>query len=133
MDETKIRLLEESWARSQGHGAALADTFYHRLFQLAPDLRELFTVTEMDSQNEKFRLMMGEVVRCVRHPEALRGILEASGRRHRDYGVRPRDYLPVGEAFLWALDRALPGGFTPEERDAWAEAYTLMASIMRNA
>lgn len=133
MEETKIRLLEESWARAEAHGGPLAEAFYGRLFELEPKLQDLFAVTEMGSQNEKFQLMMGELVRCAGQPDRLRALLVESGRRHRDYGVMPRDYLVVGEAFLWALHHSLSGGLSREEREAWAEAYTFMSSVMRGA
>ena len=133
MDPATIDRLRESWARVEPHGPALASSFYERLFQLAPRLRDLFVATEMGTQNEKFVLMMSEMVRYAQDPDALVPLLEASGRRHQGYGVVARDYLSVGEAFLWALDHALPGGLTPEERAAWAQAYTFMASVMRGA
>lgn len=133
MEEARIRVLQQSWARADTRDGRLAEAFYDRLFELSPRLRDLFAVTDMSSQNEKFRLMMQELVRLARDPEELRAVLAESGRRHRGYGVVARDYLAVGEAFLWALEQNLPGGFGPDERDAWAEAYTLMSSVMRNS
>lgn len=124
-------MLKDSWDRVEANGPDLAETFYNRLFELDPRLRDLFAVTEMGSQNEKFILMIREVVRHAGDPGRLARILAESGRRHRGYGVISRDYLSVGEAFLWALDHALPGGMGPEEREAWAEAYTAMASLMQ--
>ncbi len=133
MDDRTIERLAGSWSRVEAHGPALAASFYERLFRMEPHLEDLFVIADMGAQNEKFMLMMAEVVRAAREPERLRSLLEASGRRHHGYGVAPRDYLSVGEAFLWALDHALPGGLEPEERAAWAEAYTWMASVMRGA
>jgi hemoglobin-like flavoprotein len=132
MEPEKIHLLKGSWDRVQDHGPALAESFYDRLFHLAPRLRDLFTITEMNSQNEKFLLMMSEMVRYAGDPDRLVELLRASGRRHQDYGVVARDYMTVGEAFLWALDHALPDGLSEDERDAWAEAYTFMSSVMRS-
>ena len=133
MDHAQTRLLRETWNRLETHGAVLAEAFYHRLFRLDPRLKDLFAITQMDSQHEKFMLMMRELVKNADRPEELAALLRESGRRHRGYGVISRDYLAVGEAFLWALDHALPGGLAPAERAAWAEAYTFMASIMRTA
>lgn len=133
MDETQIPLLRSSWDRIEPDGTALAKAFYERLFELDPRLRDLFAVTQMDSQNEKFLLMMRKVVEKADNLEELAAMLADSGRRHRGYGVISRDYLSVGEAFLWALDHVRPGGMTPPERAAWAATYTFMASIMRSA
>lgn len=133
MDESNISRLRSSWALLESHGPGLAEAFYRRLFELDPRLRDLFAVTQMDSQNEKFLRMMREVVAHADDREALAAMLAESGRRHRGYGVISRDYLAVGEAFLWALDHALPGGMAPADRKAWAEAYTFMASVMQGA
>lgn len=133
MDNARSLLLRESWKRLESHGPAVAEAFYHRLFRLDPRLKDLFAITQMDSQHEKFLLMMREVVRNADRPHEVVTLLAESGRRHRGYGVVSRDYLSVGEAFLWALHHALPGGLAPAEREAWAEAYTFMASVMRSA
>lgn len=133
MDREKIERLRASWERLQIHGPELAASFYSRLFQLDPKLKDLFAITEMDSQNKKFMSMMSELVDHAEDEETLVALLRASGRRHRGYGVVSRDYLTVGESFLWALDHAVPGGLLPEERTAWAQAYTFMSSVMSGA
>lgn len=133
MDRDKIDRLRASWERLQRHGPDLAESFYGRLFELDPKLKDLFAITEMDSQNQKFMSMMSEFVAHAENEETLVTLLRASGRRHTGYGVVTRDYLTVGEAFLWALDHAVPEGLQAEERAMWAEAYTFMASIMSAA
>jgi hemoglobin-like flavoprotein len=34
---------------------------------------------------------------------------------------------------LWTLEQELGPAFTPEVRDAWTEAYLLLATVMRRA
>ncbi len=46
------------------------------------------------------------------------------------YGVRDRDFRTGGEALLWAIAQTLGDDFTPEVRDAWAEAYTRVTHAM---
>jgi hemoglobin-like flavoprotein len=52
------------------------------------------------------------------------------GRRHADYGVQDEQYNAVGEALLWTLRKGLGDQFTAEVEDAWATAYTVLASTM---
>jgi len=47
--------------------------------------------------------------------------------------VRPQDYDTVGEALLWTLERGLGASFTPPLREAWATAYSVLASVMISA
>jgi hemoglobin-like flavoprotein len=131
MDDTKVRLVQESWALIEPLGPELARTFYARLFALDPALEDLFALAEMDSQGEKFVAMLAEVIRMVQDPGSFEAVLVASGRRHVEYGVVSRHYQVVGEALLWSMDDALPEGFDEATRAAWAEAYTRMAFIMQ--
>lgn len=131
MDSMQVERIRKSWREVEANGVELARSFYARLFELDPTIRDLFAIVELDSQGEKFMAMMGEIVRLVEDPDRFEAILEESGRRHAGYGVSPRDYMTVGEAFLWAVDHAIPGGFDPETRSAWAEAYTRMAHLMK--
>jgi len=131
MDDRQAGLIRESWERLEANGEHLATAFYDRLFQLDPRIRDLFAATEMESQPAKFLAMLGEVVRLIDDPRAFDTALAGSGRRHAGYGVVPRHYRTVGEALLWSLDHALPGGLDDETREAWAEAYTRMAFAMQ--
>ena len=59
--------------------------------------------------------------------------LGALGQRHVGYGVHPMHYDTVGAALLWTLEQGLGPKFTPETRAAWAEAYEVLASVMKEA
>lgn len=132
MDPTTTDLVQRSWQRVQPARARLAEAFYERLFELDPRLEDLFVATEMVSQRQKFTAMLGEVLRLSGDPDAFAALLRASGARHRGYGVVAAHYRSVGEALLWALDDATPGGLDPATRSAWAEAYTHLAHVMRS-
>jgi nitric oxide dioxygenase len=60
-------------------------------------------------------------------------VLEALGRVHAGYGVRERHYDTVEAALLWALDRGVGEAFDDETADAWATAYSAVASVMIEA
>lgn len=133
MDERRITLIRRSWDRLEDQGSGLARTFYDRLFEVAPRMRDLFAATGMESQSEKFLAMLGELLHLLEDPERFDATLTASGRRHAGYGVMAHHYRTVGEALLWSLDHTLPGGMDDDTREAWAEAYTRMAFLMQQA
>ena len=54
-------------------------------------------------------------------------------RRHVRYGVQDAHYETVGAALLWTLERGLGEAFTPAVREAWAETYTVLATVMKGA
>ena len=41
--------------------------------------------------------------------------------------------IPVGTALLWTLETGLDEAFSLEVREAWASAYTLLATAMQDA
>jgi hemoglobin-like flavoprotein len=47
--------------------------------------------------------------------------------------VKAEHYDTVGGALLWTLDAGLGPAFTPEVKEAWTSAYTLLATVMKEA
>lgn len=127
----QIERIEESWRCLEPLRTALGESFYARLFELDPSLRDLFVLVEMESQSAKFLAMLHEVLSAVRDPEAFRATLVASGARHRGYGVMAQHYKVVGEALIWALEQTTPIPLSADARRDWIEAYTLMAHVMQ--
>src|SRR5829696_3509294 len=125
------RLVRETWERLAPMTDEVVGAFYARLFEANPDAARLFAATNMTEQRRKFAAMLAEIVRVLDRPELLVGEVAASGRRHVHYGVKDRDYDDVGAALLWALEHRLGAAFTPDVRDAWREAYALLAAVMR--
>jgi hemoglobin-like flavoprotein len=124
------QLIQQSWPLIARHGAAMAERFYGRLFDIAPETRRLFADTDMLAQQRKFVTMLEEIVNRLGQPAELVPEVAALGTRHVQYGVSARDYGLVGEALVWSMEQALGDAMTPELRQAWNEAYVLTASLM---
>ena len=45
--------------------------------------------------------------------------------------MRDEHYQAVGQALLWTLGKGLGKAFTPETERAWAGAYDVLASTMK--
>ena len=87
----------------------------------------------MVQQRKILMQTLAVVVRSLDRLEQLTAALEGLGRRHAGYGVRENHYDKVGEALLWTLREGLGETFTLELREAWAEAYYTLASVMIGA
>jgi hemoglobin-like flavoprotein len=59
--------------------------------------------------------------------------VQALGKRHIGYGVKPADYQTVGAALITALEQGLGPAFTPEVRQAWLACYAAVAAEMQTA
>jgi hemoglobin-like flavoprotein len=105
--------------------------FYERLFALDPAARRLFASTDMAAQQRKLVGMLTEIVAQLDRPESLVPNVSALGRQHAHYGVKDADYETVGAALLWTIEQGSGAAFTPAVREAWTEAYLLVATLMR--
>lgn len=133
MDARTKQLVQESWKQVEPIADTAATLFYDRLFTLDPALRPLFPSMDLGEQKRKLMQTLTIAVRGLDRLDQLTPALEALGRRHVGYGVQDAHYDTVGAALLWTLEQGLGDAFTPEVREAWAEIYHLVASVMQRA
>lgn len=131
MTNEQRALVRETWLRCQPTLRQAGAQFYERLFLLDPAARRLFAGTDMATQQRKLVGMLTEIVAQLDRPESLVPNVSALGRQHLHYGVKPADYETVGAALLWTIEQGLGDSFTPAVREAWTEAYLLVATLMR--
>jgi hemoglobin-like flavoprotein len=130
MTPTQIKLVQNSWEKIvpiEPHAAAL---FYNRLFTTDPRLQDLFK-GDLSEQKRKLMAMIGVAVNGLTRLEALLPAVRDLGRRHAGYGVQAKDYGTVGSALLWTLEQGLGPAFTPETKEAWTAAYSVLATTMQ--
>ncbi len=129
MNTQQISLVQGSFARVAPIADVAADLFYARLFELDPSLRVMFPA-DLTEQKRKLMTALTVVVNGLTRLEALVPAVQALGRRHAGYGVKPEHYQTVATALLWTLEQGLGEAFTPETKDAWVAAYTVLAQTM---
>lgn len=133
MTPERARLVRENWAQLLPLVPRVADTFYRRLFELDPSARHLFRGVRHEEQVEKLMHAITAIVAMLESPEELIPELSRLGQRHQQYGVTDRNYDILGDALLGTLRTTTGADWNPELQDAWLEAYTLIASIMKRA
>jgi len=133
MTPAQVALVQDSFANVVPIKAAAADLFYNRLFETDPSTKPLFASADMGAQGEKLMATLAVVVNGLRKPETVIPAAQALARRHVGYGVTASQYGTVGAALLWTLEQGLGEGFTPEVKEAWTAAYTLLSTVMLEA
>lgn len=128
--QIKTELVRSSFAQIAQMADLAGGLFYRRLFELDPALRPLFR-GDLREQGRKLIQMLGTAVAWLDRPDVLIPTIEALGRRHAIYGVKPRDYHTVGKALLLTLAEGLGEAFTPEVRVAWTAVFELISSAMQ--
>jgi hemoglobin-like flavoprotein len=130
MTPEQVQVVQQSFRLLAPRASEATDIFYGELFRIAPDTRRLFP-NDMTDHKGKFVQMLATVVKCLDNVSGISEHIADLGRRHAGYDVRESDYDLVGEALLSMLHRLLGPRFTPEIRDAWAAAYSMLARIMK--
>ena len=129
MTPQQIDLVQQTFADVKPIAATAAELFYNRLFTLDPSLRSMFK-SDIRQQGQMLMSMIGAAVGGLKNLDALVPVVRALGSRHASYGVKDEHYATVGGALLWTLEQGLGPKFTPEVREAWAAAYSLLADVM---
>lgn len=125
-----VELLEQSFELVKPRANEFAASFYENLFALYPEAKILFTSTDMKKQQKKLFTALVLVVENLRRPVALEAVLLDLGFRHINYGTLPEHYALVGDALLKTFEQYLQQDWTPEVKQAWADAYDGITQIM---
>ena len=131
MTPDQVTLVQQTFAHVVPVADKAAETFYGRLFDVAP-AKPLFR-GDMTEQRHKLMATLAVVVRGLSDLPSILPAASALAKRHVDYGARPEYYPAVGEALLWTLARALGPRWTPEVASAWTAAYTTLSEFMIEA
>jgi hemoglobin-like flavoprotein len=132
MTTEQITLVQESFAKVVPISDVAAGLFYDRLFELDPRTRALFK-DDLTEQKRILMMTLQVVVAGLHQPNEIVPGVQALGRRHSTYSVVEENYDTVGAALLWTLGQGLGEGFTSDVRDAWAAAYGLLSTTMKDA
>jgi hemoglobin-like flavoprotein len=124
-------LVRDSFAKVVPIAPQAAALFYDRLFMLDPSLKLLFK-GDMIEQGRLLMAMIGTAVDNLDKLETIVPAVQDLGRRHGTYGVQSAHYDTVASALLWTLGQGLGNAFTPPVEAAWTEAYTILATVMRD-
>jgi hemoglobin-like flavoprotein len=132
MTPEQIALVQNSFKQVTPIADQAAALFYRRLFELDPELKALFK-GDMAEQGKKLMQMISVAVNGLTRLEEIVPAVQQLGKRHVGYGVTPAHYDTVGAALIWTLELGLGKSFTPQVKDAWVVAYTLLAGVMIDA
>ncbi|MGJ4889603.1 globin family protein [Bradyrhizobium sp. HKCCYLRH3099] len=111
------------------NASEMTSTFYDRVFELAPECRQLFPA-DMEVLKRDFIATLAVLVGSLDKMTGLLSSTDILGRNHARYGVRPEHYPVVGEALLWSLSKGLGPQWTEDVENAWRKVYGIIAQRM---
>ena len=132
MHNAQIQLIKDSWSKIMPIADETGQLFYQRLFEIDPDLKQLFE-GDTDEQINKLMSTLNLAILSLDDINSIITTVQELGIRHGEYGVLSAHYSTVGEAFIWTLEKKLGEDFTEELKQAWIEVYTTLSNIMIEA
>jgi hemoglobin-like flavoprotein len=128
-----MAIVQRTAASVADRPVALAECFYHHLFELAPGVRGMFP-QDMTAQNEKLSRALFEAVRALvdpdRHAARMEVNLHKLGADHaRRHGVKPEHYPYVGHALVRAVSD-VSGDWSASTSSAWLWVYEWVSTHM---
>ena len=131
MTPEQILLVRASWPVVAARSDEMTARFYQYLFDIDADAARLFAHIDMSAQGAKLSQALTVVVNALDNPDRL---LPAIGERVRmNMAPELRHFDSVGDALLRSISDSLGDSFDRDVRQAWADAYALVASVMRRA
>ena len=133
MTPDQIDLVRKSFDALWPFRRKLAEQFYGRFFELAPDTRRLFP---NDMEKQQLRLMdtLAAIVGTLDQREIFQSIISHTGRKHAEFGVQASHFVAFGDALIWGLQQQFGPAFTAEMQQAWIVLYdAILAEMMRAA
>lgn len=132
MTPEQITLVQTSWQKVVPIKEKAAELFYAKLFDLDPTLKPMFK-GDMVEQGRKLTAMLNTVVSKLNNLADIVPAVQDLGKRHVAYNVKDEHYDTVAAALLWTLGAGLGDAFTADVKAAWTEAYTILATAMKDA
>lgn len=133
LDTQETYLVQQTFTQVVPVGERTAQIFYDRLFELDPEIKDMFHTENMRAQGMKLIQMIGMIVTALHTPDLITPTIQDLARRHLHYGVKKSHYQTLGEALMWTLREVLGSKFTYDVQMAWQHMYEYVAHIATTA
>ena len=128
MDDTI--LVEKSFENIKGNKKEFINKFYYNLFDMAPEVKQLFKNTDEVKQGEKLYNALLLLVENIKDSELLEDVLSSLGKDHVSYGAQLAHYPVVGECLIITFKSILKEKWNQETEKAWLNTYNTVIKLM---
>ena len=129
ISDVEIEAVQASLERLRESYGDFTDEFYFRLFEAAPELRDMFP-EDMTEQSRKLNSTLLLVISHLKNPEAVLKPVIALAKRHVDYGAAPEHYDLVRVTLFDTIVEMTPGGLSNSELEGWDKTLHTVQDLM---
>lgn len=129
LSEQSRPLIRASVPALHEHGPKIARTFYARMFEAHPELKNVFNMGNqaIGAQQQVLSGALVAYAANIDNVEAILPVVRRIAHKHAAVGVKPAHYPIVARHLLSAIREVLGAAATTELLAAWDEAYWLLA------
>lgn len=126
------RMLMATWDRLQPYADSFASAFFDTLFDLAPDLRQLFGGTSLETEFLRFAHLLVDLVSAQEDPRELDRRIDVVIHR---LGGHARDgrHTAIRAAIAAMMKAVACSGMTREMRSSWQSASVYLDTVLASA
>ena len=133
MTTYQINLIKSTWKVAAENAETVGPLFYNNLFQIAPELKPIFSRTTVPEQSKKLLATLSYVIAKLDTLDDIIDEVAKLAQRHVHYGVEAKHYSQVGAALILTLEAGLGELWNEEVERAWLNCYGILSSAMINA
>jgi nitric oxide dioxygenase len=117
------------------HGLTITRTFYRNMFEAHPELKNLFNMGNQASgiQQQSLASAVFAYAANIDNASVLAPVVSRIVHKHVSVGITAEHYPIVGRHLLGAIQEVLGDAATPPLLEAWAEAYSELATALIEA
>lgn len=130
MTEEQKNLVKQSFPKVLSSTLSSTSVLYDKLFELAPETKELFKNTSIDRQSQMLVAAIGKIVKSIDHWDRVKPDIEAIAARHVNYGLSPEHFVFFGHAMMHMLKTSLGDSWTKDLEDSWRAVYQNISEVM---
>ena len=120
MTSHDINLVKKSWATvATIDMETVGGLFYNKLFEIAPEVKPMFSRSSITEQSRKLLSMLSYVMAKLDKLDDILDEVAKLAKRHVHYGVKESHYTAVGTALLWTLEKGLGELWNEELKASW--------------
>jgi len=127
----EIKLIQYSFTTLTAKSKHVGEKFYKRLFELSPEMANLFK-GDMKEQAGHLMRMVKTVVEGLNNPQIILPAIQDLGRRHQEYGVEAEQYKMFGDLLISVVEEELGNDFNAATKKAWQKLYDVLAEEMKS-
>lgn len=131
LTEQHIQIIKSTIPLLENAGPALTKYFYQRMFSHAPELQDIFNMSNQHSGKQQVALFeaIAAYAKNIENVTVLQSAVERIAQKHTSLNIQPEHYHVVGHHLIETLRELTGDAFSFDVEEAWVAAYQFLAQI----